>query len=372
MNMRNQKEIDAVRTASDPRWADVMARNAQADGRFFYGVRTTGVYCRPSCGSRRPRPQNVSFFDTPAQAEAAGLRPCRRCRPDRETAPGAHTELIAQICRFIEEADGEPTLDELARQAGMSAFHFHRVFKAITGVTPHEYARAHRVRKLQRDLGPAGKVTDAVYDAGYNSAGRFYAESNQILGMTPSEWREGGVNATIHFAVGECSLGSILVAKSERGVCAIWLGDDPDALVRELQDRFPRAQLHGGDAEFEALVARVVGAVEHPRTRLELPLDIRGTAFQRKVWQALQAISPGETASYTEIARRIGAPQSVRAVAQACAANPVALAIPCHRVVRSDGALSGYRWGVERKAALLKREGAATNTARVRDARRGS
>jgi len=360
MNMASPQESQAVRTVSDPRWHDVVERNVQADGRFVYAVRTTGVYCRPSCGSRAPRPENVSFHDSPTAAEAAGFRPCRRCRPDRAAgAAGEQAELVAQLCRFIEQADTEPTLAELAQQAGMSPFHFHRVFKRSTGVTPREYARAHRARKLRGGLVPAASITDAVYDAGYGSAGRFYAESNRILGMTPTAYREGGADATIHFAVGECSLGSILVARSEVGVCAIWLGDDAQALVRELQDRFPRAELVGGEGDFEQLVARVVAAVEQPGTGLDLPLDIRGTAFQQRVWQALQAIPPGETASYAQVAQRIGSPQSVRAVAQACAANALALAIPCHRVVRSDGAISGYRWGVERKAALLRRESKA-------------
>jgi AraC family transcriptional regulator of adaptative response/methylated-DNA-[protein]-cysteine methyltransferase len=238
----------------------------------------------------------------------------------------------------------------------MSPYHFHRVFKAITGLTPRAYAAAHRAERVRRELGRSRTVTEAIFDAGFNSGGRFYATADELLGMTPTDYRAGGARNEIRFAVGECSLGSILVAQSTKGVCAILLGDDPDELARDLQDRFPRADLIGADGEFEKLVAKIVGFVEAPAVGLDLPLDVRGTAFQQRVWQALRKIPAGATASYSDIARRIGAPKSVRAVAQACAANAIALAIPCHRVVRNDGALSGYRWGVERKRALLARE----------------
>jgi AraC family transcriptional regulator of adaptative response/methylated-DNA-[protein]-cysteine methyltransferase len=264
--------------------------------------------------------------------------------------------MVTEACRFIETAQEGPRLEELAGRAGVSTFHFHRVFRAITGLTPRAYAAAHRGERVRKELVQAATVTSAIYQSGYNSNGRFYGESEQVLGMSPTEYRTGGADAEIRFAVGECSLGSILVASSERGVCAILLGDDPDALARDLQNRFSRATLIGGDAEFEQLVAQVVGFVEAPGMGLDLPLDVRGTAFQQRVWQALRAIPAGSTASYTEIAGRIGSPKSVRAVAQACGANPIAVAIPCHRVVRNDGGLSGYRWGVERKRALLQRE----------------
>jgi AraC family transcriptional regulator, regulatory protein of adaptative response / methylated-DNA-[protein]-cysteine methyltransferase len=349
-------EALALRTASDPRWAAVVSRDRRADGRFFYSVETTGVFCRPSCGARTPRPENVAFHATAADAIRAGFRACRRCKPDQRSLAEAHASTIADLCRFIERAESAPTLSELSSRAGLSAHHLHRVFKAITGLTPKVYASAHRARRVRDELSRSGSVTEAIYGAGYSSSGRFYAESNQVLGMTPSRYRAGGAETPIRFAVGECSLGSILVARSERGVCAILLGDDPDSLARELQDRFPRAELIGSDREFEALVARVVGFVESPALGLDLPLDVRGTAFQQRVWQALRTIPAGETASYAEIARRIGAPSSIRAVAQACGANALAVAIPCHRVVRNDGALSGYRWGVERKRSLLDRE----------------
>ena len=345
-------------TTTDSRWAAVIARDAGADGTFFYSVRTTGVYCRPSCGARRPRPENVRFHATREDAEHAGFRPCKRCRPDRPSLAEQHTATVTEACRLIETSPRPPALEELAARAGLSPFHFHRVFKAITGVTPRAYAAAHRGERVRRELGRAPTVTAAIYESGYSSNGRFYDETERLLGMTPTEFRTGGVNAEIRFAVGECSLGSILVASSERGVCAILLGDDPDALVRDLEDRFPRATLIGGDADFEQMVARVVGFVESPGVGLDLPLDVRGTAFQQRVWRALREIPAGATASYRDIAERIGSPRSVRAGAHACAANPLAVAIPCHRVVRSDGAVSGYRWGVERKRALLQREAA--------------
>lgn len=356
MNASTNAEKLAAVTVSDPRWAAVVARDPAADGKFFYSVRTTGVYCRPSCAARPARPENVRFHATCADAEQAGFRPCKRCKPDQAPLVAQHAATVAGICRLIEDAETVPGLEELASRAGLSAYHFHRVFKAATGLTPKAYAAAHRARRVRNELDRSSTVTEAIFDAGYDSTGRFYEKSREILGMTPSNYRKGGANTEIRFAVGECSLGSILVATSERGVCAILLGDDPDALARELQDRFPRAGLIGGDKEFEQLVARVVGFVETPRVGLDLPLDVRGTAFQQRVWQALRKIPAGSTASYADIAKRIGSPKSVRAVAQACAANTLAVAIPCHRVVRNDGALSGHRWGVERKRALLERE----------------
>jgi AraC family transcriptional regulator of adaptative response/methylated-DNA-[protein]-cysteine methyltransferase len=340
----------------DERWEAVCRRDRAADGALYYAVRTTGVYCRPSCSSRQPRRENVEFHATPAAAEAAGFRPCKRCKPTAQGLAERHAAVVAKACRLIEQAEELPSLDDLARGAGLSPFHFHRVFKSVTGVTPKAYADAHRGRRVRDELKSAGTVTEAIYGAGFNSNARFYESSDDLLGMTPSEFRDDGAGATIRFAVGECSLGSILVAATDKGVCAIQFGDDPDALVRNLQDAFSKAKLVGGDAAFEQLVAKVVGFIEAPQHGLDLPLHVRGTAFQQKVWRALRKIRPGTTASYAAIAERIGEPKAVRAVAQACGANPVAVAIPCHRVVRRDGALSGYRWGVERKRALLERE----------------
>lgn len=346
----------AAQTLKDPRWAAVAARDPAADGKFVYSVRTTGVYCRPSCAARLASPQNVRFHDSCADAERAGFRACKRCRPDRASPAQQRLTAIAELCRFIERAEQPPTLVELARRVGLSPYHLQRVFKATTGLTPKAYAAAQRARRVRGELDRGTTVTDAIYNAGYGSNGRFYEEVDRVLGMTPTAYRRGGADTQIRFAVGECSLGSILVARSERGVCAILLGDDPDRLVRDLQDRFPRADLIGGDANFEALVAKAVSLVESPGVAVELPLDVRGTAFQQRVWQALREIPAGTTASYADIARRIGAPKAVRAVAHACGANPLAVVIPCHRVVRNDGTLSGYRWGVERKRTLLARE----------------
>jgi len=346
----------AATTESDPRWVSVVARDSQADGAFYYSVKTTGVYCRPSCPARLARPEHVKFHATCADAEKAGFRPCKRCKPNQPALAEQHAAIVAEACRLIADSEEVPDLEALADHAGMSRYHFHRVFKAITGLTPHDYVVAKRTQRVRNALGISDTVTEAIYDAGYNSSGRFYETTNEVLGMTPSHFRAGGARTDIRFAIGECSLGSILVARSDRGVCAILLGDDPDVLVRDVQDTFPQANLIGGDDEFEQLVASVVGFIEAPAVGLDLPLDIRGTAFQRRVWQALRQIPAGSTTSYSEIARRIGSPKSVRAVAQACGANTLAVAIPCHRMVKHDGTLSGYRWGVERKRALLERE----------------
>lgn len=338
------------------RWAAVQRRDAAADGSFVYSVRTTGVYCRPSCAARTPRRENVQFHPTPEAAARAGFRACRRCRPDSVGLAAQRAAAVARACRLIEQAEEMPSLDALAKTAGFSRFHFHRIFKSVTGVTPKAYAAASRNRRVRDELSRARSVTEAIYDAGFNSNGRFYAASSDILGMTPTTFRNGGRGEAMRFAVGACSLGSVLVAATRKGVSAILLGDDPEALMRDLQDRFPHATLVGGDESFERLVSRVVGFIDAPGQRFDLPLDVKGTAFQHRVWQALRRIPAGRTVSYADLAKRIGRPAAVRAVAQACAANTLAIAIPCHRVVRSDGSLSGYQWGVDRKRTLLDRE----------------
>jgi AraC family transcriptional regulator of adaptative response/methylated-DNA-[protein]-cysteine methyltransferase len=342
---------------TNARWQAVLDRDRSADGRFVYSVSTTGVYCRPWCPSRRPLRRHVRFHGTAAEAAREGFRPCRRCRPDELQGAGASARRVAEICRTLERAAAPPRLVSLAARAGLSPSHFHRVFKAATGLTPRAYFAAHRGARVRRALVEEGRrVTDAIYDAGFSSAGRFYESAPRMLGMSPTQYRAGGAGAAIRFAVGECSLGSVLVAQTAKGVCAVMLGDDPEALVRELQDRFPRGTLIGGDRSFERTVAAVVGYIEAPSRGLDLPLDVRGTAFQQRVWRALAAIPAGTTMTYAELAARLRMPHAARAVGSACAANPVAVAIPCHRVVRTDGSLAGYRWGIDRKRALLERE----------------
>jgi AraC family transcriptional regulator, regulatory protein of adaptative response / methylated-DNA-[protein]-cysteine methyltransferase len=327
-----------VPVADDPRWARVLARDKAADGHFWYSVSTTGVYCRPSCPSRTANPKNVQLHDTLASTKATGFRPCRRCNPDGPSVESENATLVAKVCRIIETSEEEPSLEELAGAVGLSPGYFHRVFKAATGLTPKSYAAEFRAKKVREGL------------VSGNSSGRFYEKSTGMLGMTPSRYRAGGADEEIRFAVGQSSLGPILVASSKKGVVAIFLGDDAEELVHDLQDRFPKARLIGADQDYEAMVARVVGFVEAPEIGLDLPLDIRGTAFQQRVWQALQEIPVGATVSYAELARRIGAPKAVRAVAGACAANKLAVVIACHRVIRNDGSASGYAWGVERSA----------------------
>lgn len=341
---------------ADARWQAVVTRNHAADGCFIYAVKTTGIYCAPSCASRQPRRENVVFFATADEAQAAGFRPCKRCRQGRLPRQEQQAQQVAHACRMIEQSAHQPTLAELAQAVGISAFHFHRVFKTFTGLTPKQYASAHRHRQLREQLAENSAVTTAITAAGYDASGRFYAAAGAHLGMTPTAFQNKGKGMTIRFAVGRCSLGEVLVAESEKGICAILLGDDPELLLNSLQEMFTHAQLIGGEAAFEQRMAQVVGFVDDPAIGLTLPLDIRGTAFQQRVWQALRAIPVGETLSYREVAERIGAPAAVRAVAGACAANRLAIAIPCHRVVRHDGALSGYRWGIVRKRALLEKE----------------
>ncbi|MCC6264599.1 MAG: bifunctional DNA-binding transcriptional regulator/O6-methylguanine-DNA methyltransferase Ada [Bryobacterales bacterium] len=341
----------------DARWKAVRARDAAADGHFVYAVRTTGAYSHPSSGTRLPKRENVEFFPSAVAAESAGYQPSRRGRRGRSSTAAERTAIVRRACQWIESSETPPRLEDLAEKVGMSPFHFHRLFKAEMGLTPKAYSSACRARKLREELSaPQSSITDAIYSAGFNSNSRYYEGSSERLGMCARDYRAGGAGVVIRFAVGQCSLGAILVAQSRRGVCAILLGDDPEMLLRDLQDQFPKSHLVGGDAEFERLVAQVVGFIEEPSIGLNLPLDVRGTAFQERVWRALREVPPGETVSYSEIAGRIGSPNAVRAVAQACGANRLAVAIPCHRVVRRDGDISGYRWGVDRKRELLRRE----------------
>lgn len=325
------------------------------------GVITTGIYCRSSCGSRVPRTENLRYFHSSDEALAAGFRPCRRCRPNDGSFEQRHIETIAEACRLIDQADNPVSVSALAHAVGMSEGHFHRLFRSHTGMTPRAYAEQKRVAQARDQLARGRPVTETLYDAGYGSSGRFYAITNKSLGMTPSHFKDGGSRETLYFAVGETSLGAIVIASSKTGIAAILMGDDPDTLLRDLQDRFPKAKFVGGEADYERTVAQVVGLIEAPNLATSLPLDIRGTVFQRRVWHALQSVPAGETISYDEIARRVGRPRAIGAVASACASNPLAVAIPCHRVVRHDGTFFGYTWGLERKRALLDREGKAAD-----------
>ena len=340
------------------RWTAVTVRDQQADSHFWYGVLTTGVYCRPQCPSRLAWRENVRFFGSREDARAAHLRACKRCRPDDDRMEAAQAEAVRRACRLIEDAEELPTLEALAAVAGLSPFHFHRQFKALAGVTPRQYAVAHRARRVRDRLAGDGTVTSVLYDCGFNASSRFYETVTAMLGMPPRTYRKGGAGETIRYAIARCSLGQLLVAATDKGICAIQFGDAADRLRSDLAKRFPRATISAGDAGFEAMITATIAHAEQPGDRFPLPLDIRGTAFQQRVWLALQAIPRGKTARYREIAAAIGQPEAVRAVAGACAANPLAMAVPCHRVVRADGDLSGYRWGQARKAELLKREGA--------------
>ncbi|MCI4664557.1 MAG: bifunctional DNA-binding transcriptional regulator/O6-methylguanine-DNA methyltransferase Ada [Neomegalonema sp.] len=338
-------------------WNAVLDRTARPDPYFVYAVKTTGVYCRPDCPSRRPARRNVEFFPDHAAAEACGYRACMRCQPNGQSPRQANAERIEQACRLIQTAAEAPRLADLAAAVGMSPFHFQRVFKAHTGVSPKSYAQAHRLQALRNRIDEGeGTITSAIYAAGFGSSSRFYEQATRSLGMSASARRKGGKGVRILFAIGQCSLGAVLVASSAKGVCALLLGETPDAVLSDLQSRFPDADLVGDDEAYQTLIGTVIAFVDEPARGLELPLDIRGTAFQRRVWEVLQQVPAGETTTYQEVATRVGAPAAVRAVAQACGANNLAIAIPCHRVVRKDGALSGYRWGVERKRALLQKE----------------
>ena len=348
--------INRARYVTDAdRLAAIRMRDRVADGQFVYSVATTGVYCHPSCAARPARVENIGFHATPAEAEAAGFRPCKRCCPDQPPKEEREAAMVADACRRIEEADTPPSLDELATGAGVSSFHFHRLFRRICGVTPKAYAEAERARRVQAGLAQAGSVTQTAYEAGFNSSGRFYAAADAMLGMTPRQYRAGGQGERIGFAIGDSEFGLVLVARAARGICAILLGDDSGLMQAELRSRFPQADIAIDDA-LAAELPQVIAHIEHPSPSFALPLDIRGTAFQRRVWQALQAIPPGETRVYSQIAADLGMPKAVRAVAGACAANPLAVVVPCHRIVAKDGGLAGYRWGISRKRALLARE----------------
>jgi len=351
------KEL-AVFSTTSSRWEAIVRRDTEAAKAFVYGVVTTGIYCRPGCPSRLPNRENVRFFDTWEMAEAAGFRPCKRCTPQSPDEPDAATRAVVEACRIIETSEQAPTLQALADAVGFSPYHFQRLFKRIVGVSPKQYAVETRLDRVRNGLHEEASVTDAIYGAGFESSSRFYESATASLGMKPSEFRQGGVGMAIRYAVTRCYLGWVLVAATDKGICRIDLDATPEALEARLRADFPQADLQADGTGFDQVLAEVVALLEAPERGLSLPLDIQGTAFQRRVWTALQEIPAGSTASYSEIAARIGAPKAARAVARACASNRLAVAIPCHRAVRSDGGLGGYRWGLDRKEAILERESA--------------
>lgn len=342
----------------DPRWQSVLERATEEDGKFVYAISTTGIYCRPTCPSRRPKPEHTQIFDTAHEAETAGFRPCLRCQPERkETIRQQQLRIVEDACRMLRDTESTPDLSKLATHAGYSISHFHKLFKQIIGITPKNYTQSLRLQKLENELTNSNiSVTEAIYNAGFNESSNFYAKKDRLLGMTASTYKKGGINIMLQYTIAPCSLGQILVAASDKGISAILLGDDAETLLNDLKQRFPRADIQQGDAAFEATLATIVAFIDKPQAQIPLALDIHGTVFQQKVWQSLRQIPPGKTVSYAELAQLIGAPKAARAVAGACAANPVAVVVPCHRVVRNDGGLSGYRWGVERKRTLLEKE----------------
>jgi AraC family transcriptional regulator, regulatory protein of adaptative response / methylated-DNA-[protein]-cysteine methyltransferase len=361
--MLNRSPNSGEKTRKAPRtdnakWAVILARDSSFDDSFVFAVRTTGIYCRPSCPARHAKRANVEFHASAADAERAGFRACKRCKPDQPSLRAEHAAKVAQACRLIEQAEQTPTLGEIAAAAGLSPYHFHRIFKSVAGLTPKAYATAHRNKRVRDKLSRSNSVTEAIYDSGFNSNGPFYASAPDMLGMSPSAYRAGGAKSEIRFAIRKCSLGAILVASTDKGICAIFFGEAA-SLQRDLQKQFPNARLVPAGRDFQEITDKVIACVEEPRLGLDLPLDVQGTAFQHRVWQELRRIPLGSTASYAEIAKRIGQPSAVRAVARACATNHIAVAIPCHRVVGSDGSLTGYRGGVQRKRALLDREAGA-------------
>lgn len=348
--MKNRLHI-----TDDDRWQSVVDRDTDADGQFVFAVQTTGIFCRPSCRAKHALRKNVSFFADARQALAAGFRPCKRCQPDKDSAHQHRLEKIAHACQLLEQ-ESPLTLDELAQQVAMSPYHLHRLFKATTGMTPKAWQQSWRARRLRDALAKGVPVTQAILNAGFPDSSSYYRKADQTLGMTAKQFRKGGDNVSVRYTLADCTLGRCLVAESERGICAILLGDDDATLVADLHGLFPAAQDVPADTDFQQRVREVIAAINARDAPLSLPLDIRGTAFQQQVWQALRAIPCGETMSYQQLASAIGKPKAVRAVASACGANKLAIVIPCHRVIRGDGALSGYRWGIARKAQLLQRE----------------
>jgi AraC family transcriptional regulator of adaptative response/methylated-DNA-[protein]-cysteine methyltransferase len=353
-------QLQTMPGSANQKWSIVLARDAKSDGRFVYAVKSTGVFCRPSCPSRRPRRENVEFFDSPIQAQQAGYRACRRCTP---LEPNPQAQKVEAACRYIDQnLDITLSLTAISRHVAISPFHFQRLFKRILGISPREYQQARRAGKFREALRGEGSVTEAIYEAGYSSSSRVYESIPAQLGMTPSAFRSGGEGVVIRCTVIATELGRLLVATTERGVCAVRFGESETALLRELKQDFAAAAIQRDDKGLEQVASQIKQLLQGSNAPLNIPLDLRGTAFQQMVWKELRRIPAGETRSYTEVAKTIGRPKSVRAVANACGSNPVALVVPCHRVVQKNGSLAGYRWGVKRKAALLEKEHSAISS----------
>ena len=350
-------QMEMFSSHDDERWQGVLSKDSSFDGQFVFAVSTTGIYCRPSCPSRRPKRENVSFFQLPEAAERAGFRACLRCRPRETRTVDSHVELTQRICRLIDENEGEPvTLAKLSEELDVSSFHLQRTFKGIMGITPSQYAEECRINRFRKSARNGDAITQAIYDAGYGSSSRLYEGAASQLGMTPATYGKGGRGAVIRYATVNCHLGQLLVAATSKGVCSVKIGDAKEQLVADLSNEFPAAEINADQKSLRSWLEMVIDYVSHKTPHIDLPLDIQATAFQRQVWEQLRAIPYGQTQSYSQVAQAIGQEKAVRAVARACATNPVALVIPCHRVIREDSSLGGYRWGLERKKQLLKDE----------------
>jgi AraC family transcriptional regulator of adaptative response/methylated-DNA-[protein]-cysteine methyltransferase len=357
MSALMKEQMNLLPEDHELQWQAVLAKDARLDGQFVFAVSSTGIYCRPSCPSRRPHRERVSFFQLPEQAEQAGFRACRRCHPRDSQARDPQIRMAQEICRLIDENDGEPiTLSTLSSQLGVSSFHLQRTFKSVMGITPKDYAETSRVNRFKQGVRKGDAITSAIYDAGFGSSSRLYESASAQLGMTPATYGKGGRGAVINYAIVETELGRLLVAATNKGVCSVMLGDSEASLKADLLKEFPAAEIRLDEKPLGSAVSAIVEHLKSKSPHIDLPVDIRATAFQRQVWEALRVIPYGQTHSYSEVAKAIGQEKAVRAVARACATNPIALVIPCHRVIREDKSLGGYRWGLERKKKLLERE----------------
>lgn len=355
-NMKS-REIESAIDTQDAFWQAVQTKDARYDGSFVFAVKSTGIYCRPSCPSRLPKRDGVSFFHHPEAAEKAGFRACRRCRPNEALKVDPKVELVERVCRFLDSSQEEtPTLAQMSAEVGVSPFHLQRTFKRLMGISPRQYAAAARIRRFKTGIHEGKSVTTALYDAGFGSSSRLYERTGSELGMTPAIYRRGGQGLTINYTTLPCELGRLLVAATTHGICAVRLGDTDEKLEADLRAEYPGAEIINSQSTLAPAVQKLLNYLAGKQPVIDLPLDIQATAFQAQVWKNLRAIPYGETRSYSELARAMGQPTAVRAVARACASNPVALIVPCHRVIRSDSSLGGYRWGIERKKRLLEQE----------------